>query len=143
MRIDFRNSLQLDALNPSSAAVIAAGLGLIVCMAGYLMDLFVLRELPFGAVAVLISDGLTGFISAILTYKLIRALSERHRAALLRLALMADMHRQLKSALDMMSDSKLQTEGKRRATEMSIQNVESTLRHLISQLEPISGNVSA
>lgn len=143
MRIDFRNSLQLDALNPSSAAVIAACLGLIVCMAGYLTDLFVLSELPFGVVAVLISDGVTGLIAAVLTYKLIRALSERHRDALLRLALLADMHRQLKSALDMMSDPQTQSEGKRRATEISIQGVESTLRHLISQLEPISGNVSA
>lgn len=138
MRIDFRNSFQLDALNRSSAAIAAAGLGLIVCMAGYLMDLFVLSELHVGAAAVLISDALTGLIAGILTYKLIRALAQKHQDALSRLALLADMHRELKSALNMVSRSEMQTEGKRRAAEMNIQNVESTLRHLISQLEPIA-----
>src|SRR5205085_12651887 len=121
MRIDFRNSLQLDELNRSTAALISAALGLIICLAGYLLDVLILRELPFGLVAVLISDGLTGFIAGVLTYKLIRALSERHRNALLRLALLADMHRQLKKALDMMGDTRYQSEGKRRETEMSIQ----------------------
>jgi ABC-type Co2+ transport system permease subunit len=135
MRIDFREAFNLDELTRFQLRLVGVSIGAVVFAVGYLLDLLLIDQFgPAAEHGIMISDAVTGIVCGYLAYRLIRAMARRQQAFLSQLAVVAEMSRQLRSALALLERPLTEPAVKVR-TERELENVYGNLKELTSRLE--------
>jgi ABC-type Co2+ transport system permease subunit len=139
MRIDFRESFKLDDLTRFQLRLLGVCIGAVVFGVGYLLDLLLIDQFgPAAEKGIMISDAVTGLICGFLAYRLMRAMASRQQAFISQLAVVAEMSRQLRSALALL-DHPLSEPAVRVRTERELENVYGNLKELTSRIESAAG----
>lgn len=135
MRIDFRESFKLDDLTSFQLRLLGVCIGALVFAVGYLLDLLLIDQFgPAAEQGIMISDAITGLVCGFLAYRLMRAMVGRQQAFLSQLAVVAEMSRQLRSALALLEHPLSEPAVKVR-TERELESVYGNLKELTSRLE--------
>jgi ABC-type Co2+ transport system permease subunit len=135
MRIDFRESFKLDDLTRFELRLLGVCVGAAVFAVGYLLDLLLIDQFgPAAEHGIMISDAVTGVVCGFLAYRLMRAMVVRQQAFLSQLAVVAEMSRQLRSALALL-ERPLSEPAVRVRTERELENVYGSLKELTSRIE--------
>jgi hypothetical protein len=135
MALDFRNTFKLDELTRFELRLLAVCVAGFAFAVGFLLDLFVLDQFAGKAAGIMISNALTGVILALLAYKLMSGMVGRQQAFLSQLAIVAEMSRQLRTALTLL-ERPLNEPAVRERTGRELENVYGNLKELTSQLGP-------
>lgn len=135
MRIDFRESFKLDELTRLQLRLLGVCVGAAVFGVGYLLDLLLIDQFgPAAEQGIMISDAVTGLVCGFLAYRLMRAMVVRQQSFMSQLAVVADMSRQLRSALALL-ERPLSEPAVKVRTERELENVYGNLKELTSRLE--------
>ena len=135
MRIDFRESFKLDDLTRFQLRLLGGCIGAVVFGVGYLLDLLLIDQFgPAAEQGIMISDAVTGLVCGFLAYRLMRAMVGRQQAFLSQLAVVAEMSRQLRSALALL-ERPLSEPAVKVRTERELESVYGNLKELTSRLE--------
>ena len=139
MRIDFRESFKLDDLTRFQLRLLGVCIGAVVFGVGYLLDLLLMDQFgPAAEQGIMISDAITGLVCGFLAYRLMRAMVGRQQAFLSQLAMVAEMSRQLRSALALL-ERPLSEPAVRVRTERELESVYGSLKELTSRIESAAG----
>jgi LytS/YehU family sensor histidine kinase len=142
MRIDFRRRLQVEDLNFSNVRVLAVVIGAVVFGIGYALDVLVIWRFTSAFEAILFSNLLTGLLSGVLAYQLIKRMVLRERASEAQLGTLAEMSRQLRNALLIVQHC-VHEPLTREMAEREMGSVYSGMKELLSNLEPSVSSTEA
>jgi phosphate/sulfate permease len=135
MKIDFRKPLLVEDLKFSNLRLIGVAIGAAVFGIGYVLDILVIWQFTSAFEAILFSNFLTGVISGMLAYRLIKKTIIRQRACEAQLGTLAEMSRQLRNALLIVQHC-VHEPLTREMAEREMGSVYSGMKELLYNLEP-------
>jgi hypothetical protein len=133
MSLSPRHELDLSSFRSSEIRMFAVGLGLIVGVVGFLLDLLVLRGSNSLTRALLFSDAITGLLAGVLLYRLLEETRRKQIAFIFRMATLADLSQLAAQASVVAEDLEVKEEAKRRLAdlEQTLQRLRQTVAELI------------
>jgi hypothetical protein len=133
MSLSPRRELDLSSFRSSEIRMFAVGLGVIVGVVGFLLDLLVLRGSNSLTRALLFSDAITGLLAGVLLYRLLEETRRKQIAFIFRMATLADLSQLAAQASVVAEDLEVKEEAKRRLAdlEQTLQRLRQTVAELI------------
>jgi hypothetical protein len=131
-----RRELDLSAFRPLEIKLFAGALALTVGVAGYALDLAVMRGLNSVQQALVFSDALTGMLAGLLLYRLLAETRRKQIAFIFRMATLADLNHLAAQATVAAEELEVKEQAKRRLAELERTLVR--LRQTVVELIPLS-----
>ena len=131
-----RRELDLSAFRPLEIKLFAVALALTVGVAGYALDLVVMRGLNSVHQALVFSDALTGMLAGLLLYRLLAETRRKQIAFIFRMATLADLNHLAAQATVAAEELEVKEDAKRRLAEL--ERTLLRLRQTVVELIPLS-----
>ncbi|SRR5258706_12854063 len=136
MSLSPRHELDLSSFRSSEIRMFAVGLGVIVGLVGFLLDLLVLRGSNSLTRALLFSDAITGLLAGVLLYRLLEETRRKQIAFIFRMATLADLSQLAAQASVTVEELDVKEDAKRRLADL--EQTLHRLRQAVAELIPLA-----